>query len=284
MSWGQIFTLHPLFSPYLPIFMMQSSNALSHMLATKLLWLLQQLLQPILYGNLGSSVMLELGVRRNLLLQDCWMFLGATTDVDSTTTMTATDVNSTTTVTFLMRPGSLLHTVPIRSVVGIGNGEQAALTERNSSLSRSGHLQPRESTSADCYLQGRLLPHRGLHRCHVRAVLLANRFEFYGIEKRYWVTAALYAVTKEIKEQFIRMCKAANNLLPMPLEGYTEHLARAEVDFYGALPNDHPMSWYVFTIWLNAEISDLGPDKAITVCPASPADAWADDNEFQRAL
>ena len=90
---------------------------------------------------------------------------------------------------------------------------------------------------------------------------MANRFTFYAIDKRYWVAGALYAVTPEIKERFIRMCRAADDLLPMPWEGYIEHLARADVDFYGNLPPDHPMSWHVFSIWLNAEFTDLGLGK-----------------------
>ena len=90
---------------------------------------------------------------------------------------------------------------------------------------------------------------------------MVERFTLFAIEKRYWVAAALFAVSKEIKDRFIRMCKAADDLLPVPWEGYLDHLARAEVDFDGNLPNDHPMSWSVFSIWLNAEYTDLGLGK-----------------------
>ena len=89
-------------------------------------------------------------------------------------------------------------------------------------------------------------------------IYIAEQFTFYAIEKRYWVAAALYAVTRLIKERFIRMCQDSTDLLPMPWEGYMEHLSRADVDVNGHLPLDHPLSWHVFSIWLEAEFTDLG--------------------------
>ena len=90
---------------------------------------------------------------------------------------------------------------------------------------------------------------------------IARRFQFHNIEKRYWVAAALFAVTKEIQERYKRMCiEAVPLLLRLPnWDNHLEVLHNSEVDFNGDLPSNHPMNWTnVFCVWLNVEFTDSG--------------------------
>jgi hypothetical protein len=84
---------------------------------------------------------------------------------------------------------------------------------------------------------------------------MQSRFNFFGIDIRYWVHGALFCVVKEIRERYQQHCQASDSLLRIDWVNLARRLFYAETDLEGRLPMDDPMSWMVFSAWLKMEFT-----------------------------